>query len=129
MTSPRSQAPLKVDPATEQLISHAAHFLGISDEPGDDALDWLVADGTREEGAPDDFYAALHVQARTGSKPASGGQDRPSAYLIPSSPAAIEIFPTRSITSRNVAVSSATSSPSNATVLATPACGGCCEDR
>lgn len=26
----RRQAPLKVDPATDQLISHAAHFLGIS---------------------------------------------------------------------------------------------------
>ena len=33
------------------------------DEPGDDALDWLVAAGIREEGAPDDFYAALHTQA------------------------------------------------------------------
>lgn len=27
---PRRQAPLKVDPATDQLISHAAHFLGLS---------------------------------------------------------------------------------------------------
>jgi hypothetical protein len=26
----RRQAPLKVDPAIDQLISHAAHFLGIS---------------------------------------------------------------------------------------------------
>lgn len=26
----RRQAPLKIDPATDQLISHAAHFLGIS---------------------------------------------------------------------------------------------------
>lgn len=26
----RRQAPLKVDPATDQLISHAAHFLEIS---------------------------------------------------------------------------------------------------
>jgi hypothetical protein len=26
----RRQAPLKVDPATDQLISHAAHFLGMS---------------------------------------------------------------------------------------------------
>jgi hypothetical protein len=26
--------------------------------------EWLVAGGTREEGSPDDFYAALHAEAR-----------------------------------------------------------------
>lgn len=30
MTLSRHQVPPKVDPATDQLISHAAHFLGIS---------------------------------------------------------------------------------------------------
>lgn len=36
----------------------------LCDEPGDDALDWLVAAGIREEGATDDFYAALYTQAQ-----------------------------------------------------------------
>lgn len=35
-----------------------------TDEPGADVQDWLVAAGTREEGSPDDFYAALHAEAR-----------------------------------------------------------------
>jgi len=29
-SSPRRQAPLKVDPATDELISQAAHFLGMT---------------------------------------------------------------------------------------------------
>lgn len=35
-----------------------------SDDPEADVKDWLVAAGTREEGSPDDFYAALHAGAR-----------------------------------------------------------------
>lgn len=35
-----------------------------SDEPDADVQDWLVAAGTREEGSSDDFYAALHSEAR-----------------------------------------------------------------
>ncbi|WP_433184090.1 hypothetical protein [Actinoallomurus sp. CA-150999] len=30
VTSDRRQVPLKVDPATDELISHAAHFLGMT---------------------------------------------------------------------------------------------------
>lgn len=36
-----------------------------TDQPDTDVRDWLVAAGAREEGSKDDFYAALHAQART----------------------------------------------------------------
>lgn len=69
------------------------------EESGDDARDWLVAAGIREEGAPDDFYAALHAQARaerqhynaehdkplttdTYTEPLLPGQDDQDRYLI-----------------------------------------------
>lgn len=32
--------------------------------PAAEVQDWLVAAGNREEGSPDDFYAALYSQAR-----------------------------------------------------------------
>lgn len=38
--STKRQAPLKVDPATDELISHAAHFLGITKKD-------FVAEATR----------------------------------------------------------------------------------
>lgn len=47
------------------------------DEPGDDALDWLVAAGIREEGAPDDFYAALHAQAHAARQRYNAEHDKP----------------------------------------------------
>jgi hypothetical protein len=34
------------------------------DDPEAEVKEWLVAGGTREEGSPDDFYAALHAEAR-----------------------------------------------------------------
>jgi hypothetical protein len=47
------------------------------DEPRDDALDWLVAAGIREEGAPDDFYAALHTQAHASRQRYNAEHDKP----------------------------------------------------
>jgi hypothetical protein len=50
------------------------------DEPADDAQDWLAAAGTREEGAPDDFYAALHAQA-CAARQRYNAEFFPTAYL------------------------------------------------
>ena len=47
------------------------------DEPADDAQDWLVAAGIREEGAPDDFYAALHAQVRAARQRYNADHDKP----------------------------------------------------
>jgi hypothetical protein len=48
-----------------------------SEEPGDDAQDWLIAAGIREEGAQDDFYAALCAQARAARQRYNAEHDKP----------------------------------------------------
>jgi hypothetical protein len=58
-------------------------------EPGDDSQDWLVAAGLRQAGSPDDFYTALHAQARAARQRYNADHDRPlttdtySAPLLP----------------------------------------------
>jgi hypothetical protein len=47
------------------------------DEPRDDTPDWLVAAGIREEGAPGDFYAALHAQAHAARQRYNAEHDKP----------------------------------------------------
>jgi hypothetical protein len=47
------------------------------DESEDDVRDWLIAAGIREEGAPDDFYAALHAQARAARQRYNAEHDKP----------------------------------------------------
>ncbi len=60
-----------------------------SGDPGAGVKDWLVAAGTREEGSPDDFYAALHDQARTARQRYNAEHDQPlttdtyTAHLLP----------------------------------------------
>ncbi len=49
----------------------------LCDEPGEDALDWLVAAGICEEGAPDDFYAGLHTQAQAARQRYNADHDKP----------------------------------------------------
>jgi hypothetical protein len=49
----------------------------LCEEPGDDVLDWLVAAGIREEGAPDDFYAALHAHAQAARQRYNAEHDKP----------------------------------------------------
>lgn len=50
---------------------------------------WLVAAGTREDGSPDDFYAALYTQAKAARQRHNAEHDRPvgtdtySAHLLP----------------------------------------------
>lgn len=50
---------------------------------------WLVAAGTREDGSPDDFYAALYAQGKSARQRRNAEHDRPvasdtySAYLLP----------------------------------------------
>lgn len=59
------------------------------EEPAAEAQDWLVAAGIREEGAPDDFYAALHAQARAARQRYNAEHDRPltgdtyTGHLLP----------------------------------------------
>lgn len=48
-------------------------------EPGDDTQDWLIAAGIREEGAPDDYYATLHAQARAARQRYNAEHDKPLA--------------------------------------------------
>jgi hypothetical protein len=50
---------------------------------------WLVAAGAREDGSPDDFYAALYTQAKAARQRHNAEHDRPvgtdtySAHLLP----------------------------------------------
>jgi hypothetical protein len=59
------------------------------EEPEAVVQDWLVAAGIREEGAPDDFYAALHTQARAARQRYNAEHDKPlttdtyTASLLP----------------------------------------------
>ncbi len=59
------------------------------DQAADEARDWLVAAGRREDGAVDDFYAALHTQARAARQRYNAEQDKPlttdaySRHLLP----------------------------------------------
>lgn len=59
------------------------------DDPGADVRDWLVACGTREEGSPDDFYAALHAEARAARQRYNADHDKAlttdthTAHLLP----------------------------------------------
>lgn len=48
-----------------------------AEEPEDDAQNWLVAAGIREDGSPDDFYAALHAQARAARQRYNAEHDKP----------------------------------------------------
>jgi hypothetical protein len=54
-----------------------------------DVKDWLVAAGTREEGSPDDFYAALYDEARAARQRYNAEHDKPlitdtrTAHLLP----------------------------------------------
>ncbi len=48
-----------------------------TDEPGAEVRDWLVAAGIRESGSPDDFYAALHAQARAARHRYNAEHDKP----------------------------------------------------
>jgi hypothetical protein len=60
-----------------------------SDGPEADVKDWLVAAGIREEGSADDFYAALHSEARTARQRYNAGHDKAlttdtrTAHLLP----------------------------------------------
>jgi hypothetical protein len=60
-----------------------------SDDPGADVKEWLVAAGTREEDSPDDFYAALHAEARAARQRYNADHDKPlttdtyAAHLLP----------------------------------------------
>ena len=60
-----------------------------SDDPGADVKEWLVAAGTREEGSPDDFYAALHAEARAARQRYNAEHGKPmttdtyTAHLLP----------------------------------------------
>ena len=47
------------------------------EEPTTEVQDWLIAAGTREEGSPDDFYAALHAQARAARHRYNAEHDKP----------------------------------------------------
>lgn len=59
------------------------------DQTAAEASDWLVAAGRREEGSADDFYAALHAQARAARQRYNAGHDKPlttdthSRHLLP----------------------------------------------
>jgi hypothetical protein len=59
------------------------------DEPKAEVQDWLIAAGIREEGTPDDFYAALHTQARTALHRYNAAHDKPlttdtyTVHLLP----------------------------------------------
>lgn len=59
------------------------------DDPEAEVKEWLVAGGTREEGSPDDFYAALHAEARAARQRYNAEHDKPlttdthTAYLLP----------------------------------------------
>jgi hypothetical protein len=60
-----------------------------SGDPEPEVKEWLVAGGTREEGSPDDFYAALHAEARAARQRYNAEHDKPlttdthSAHLLP----------------------------------------------
>lgn len=59
------------------------------DEPESEVETWLVSAGTREDGSADDFYAALHAQAKSARQRYNAENDKPlttdtySAYLSP----------------------------------------------
>jgi hypothetical protein len=59
------------------------------DDPEAEVKEWLVAGGTREEGSHDDFYAALHAEARAARQRYNAEHDKPlttdthTAYLLP----------------------------------------------
>jgi hypothetical protein len=61
-----------------------------SDDPEADVKEWLVAAGTREEGSPDDFYTALHADARAARQRYNVENDKAlttdthTAHLLPS---------------------------------------------
>jgi hypothetical protein len=61
----------------------------LTDAPDADVRTWLVAAGTREEGSPDDFYAALAHQATSARQRYNAEHDKPlttatySAHLLP----------------------------------------------
>lgn len=61
-----------------------------SDDDAEAAVkDWLVAAGSREEGSPDDFYAALHSEARAARQRYNAEHDKPlktdtrTTHLLP----------------------------------------------
>jgi hypothetical protein len=60
-----------------------------SDDPDAEVRDRLVAAGTREDGSNDDFYAALHQQARIARQRYNAEHDKPlttdtySGHLLP----------------------------------------------
>jgi hypothetical protein len=60
-----------------------------TDQSAVEARDWLVAGGLREDGSADDFYAALHAQARTARLRYNAEHDKPltsdtySRHLLP----------------------------------------------
>lgn len=56
-TKPKTQAPLKVDPEVDALISHAAHFLGLTKKD-------LVAEAVRA------YLAARHEELAQGVREA-----------------------------------------------------------
>jgi hypothetical protein len=59
------------------------------DPAGTEVRDWLVAAGTRKEGSPDDFCAALHADARTARQHYNVERDKAlttdthTAHLLP----------------------------------------------
>lgn len=59
------------------------------DDPEAEVKEWLVAGGTREEGSRDDFYDALHAEARAARQRYNAEHDKPlttgthTAYLRP----------------------------------------------
>ncbi|BCY05494.1 hypothetical protein [Actinoplanes sp. L3-i22] len=48
-----------------------------TDDPAAEVRDWLVAAGRREDGSHDDFYAALHLQARAARQRHNAEHDKP----------------------------------------------------
>ena len=58
-------------------------------QPDAEVSDWLVAAGLREDGSSDDFYAALHRQARAARQRYNADHDKPltadthSGHLLP----------------------------------------------
>jgi len=47
------------------------------DEPESEVETWLVAAGIREDGSADDFYAALHAQAKSARHRYNAENDKP----------------------------------------------------
>jgi hypothetical protein len=79
--STKRQAPLKVDPATDELISQGAHFLGVTKKD-------LVAEAVR------DYLAArreeIHRRMREAMRVLDGSTKARVALLTDISPAEIE---------------------------------------